>query len=90
MMVLFRYVNMWNSSLTLRALRAGGKLLHWLTRQPRWILYCTVLYCTVLYCTVLQAAALAHPPAQVKTAVSERIVLTDAFQIQGRGDLQAV
>ena len=34
-MVLFRYVNMWNSSLTLRALRAGGKLLHWLTRQPR-------------------------------------------------------
>ena len=37
-----------------------------------------------------QAAALAHPPAQVKTAVSERIVLTDAFQIQGRGDLQAV
>ena len=36
LMVLFRYVNMWNSSLTLRALRAGGKLLHWLTRQPRW------------------------------------------------------
>ena len=37
-----------------------------------------------------QDAALAHPPAQVDTEVRERIVLTDTFQIQGRGDLQAV
>ena len=39
-----------------------------------------------------QAAALAHPPAQVPALDSniKKILLTDAFQIQGRGDLQAV
>ena len=30
-----KYVNMWNSSWTMRALRAGGKFLHWCTRMPR-------------------------------------------------------
>ena len=29
------YVRQWNGSLTLKALRAGGKLLHFCTRQPR-------------------------------------------------------
>jgi len=31
-----RYVNDWNSSLTMKALRVGGKLLHWCSRQPRY------------------------------------------------------
>ena len=40
-----------------------------------------------------QAAALAHPPAQVPahdSNIKKILLQTDAFQIQGRGDLQAV